>query len=158
MNRVPPQLLEMIGNLSEFHREHDKFYAQAPLREAVEIEAASRVLKALADRWSSVCAHRRTCHESVRRGTRPEPAGTHRGSGVLFMEGEEQPTEIKQLRRDMETRAGDMEAAGRWLSEAMEKSWAVAGSLAEYPKLADLLRERHPDHCERLAGRESNRP
>jgi hypothetical protein len=59
------------------------------------------------------------------------------------MEGEGEPTEIKQLRRDLETLAGDMEAGGEWLSAAMEKGWAVAGSLAAYPQLADLLGERH---------------
>ncbi len=143
MNRVPPQLLEMIGNLSEFHREHEKFYAQAPLREAVEIEAASRVLKALADRWSSVSPTDEPAMSPFAGARDLNPPGLTAESGVLFMEGEGQPTEIKQLRRDMETRAGDMEAGGRWLSEAMEKSWAVAGSLAEYPKLADLLGERH---------------
>ena len=143
MNRVPPQLLEMIGNLSEFHREHEKFYAQAPLREAVEIEAASRVLKALADRWSSVSPTDEPAMSPFAGARDLNPPGLTAESGVLFMEGEGQPTEIKQLRRDMETRAGDMEAGGRWLSEAMEKSWAVAGSLAEYPELADLLGERH---------------
>ena len=50
----PPQLLAVIGNLAEFHREHEKYYAQAPLRQAVEVQAASRVLKALARRWSAV--------------------------------------------------------------------------------------------------------
>jgi hypothetical protein len=50
----PPQLLEAIGNLAVFHREHEKFYSQAPLQQAVEVQAASRVLKTLADRWSAV--------------------------------------------------------------------------------------------------------
>ena len=114
MNRVPPQLLEMIGNLSEFHREHEKFYAQAPLREAVEIEAASRVLKALADRWSSVSPTDEPAMSPFAGARDLNPPGLTAESGVLFMEGEGQPTEIKQLRRDMETRAGDMEAGGRW--------------------------------------------
>ena len=40
----PPQLLEAIANLTEFHREHEKFYSQAPLRQAVEVQ--SRVARA----------------------------------------------------------------------------------------------------------------
>ena len=36
---VPPQLLETIDNLSRFHREHEKFYSQAPLQQAREIQA-----------------------------------------------------------------------------------------------------------------------
>jgi hypothetical protein len=50
----PSQLLDLIGNLAEFHREHGKFYSAAPLRDAVDLEASSRVLKALASRWSKV--------------------------------------------------------------------------------------------------------
>jgi hypothetical protein len=143
MNGVPPQLLEMIGNLSQFHREHEKFYAQAPLRQAVEIEAASRVMKALADRWSSVSPADSQTMSPFAGAPDLNPPGLTAESGVLFMEGEGEPAEIKQLRRDLDTLSGDMEAGGRWLSEAMEKSWAVAGSLAEYPELADLLGERH---------------
>ncbi|MCE3246243.1 MAG: hypothetical protein K0R41_68 [Geminicoccaceae bacterium] len=139
----PPQLLEMIGNLSEFHREHEKFYAQAPLRQAVEVEAASRVLKALADRWSSVSPVDRPVTAPFAGAPDLNAPGLTAESGVLFMEGEGEPTEIKQLRRDLETLAGDMEAGGQWLGAAMEKGWAIAGSLAAFPEFADLLGERH---------------
>jgi hypothetical protein len=140
---ISPELLEMIGNLSEFHREHEKFYAQAPLRQAVEVEAASRVLKALADRWSSVSPTDRPVMSPFAGARDLNAPGLTAEAGVLFMEGEQEPTEIKQLRRDLETLADDMEAGGEWLAAAMEKAWAVAGSLAAYPALADLLGERH---------------
>ena len=39
----PPQLLEAIGNLTEFHREHEKYYSQAPLR---QFKPTSRPLQA----------------------------------------------------------------------------------------------------------------
>ena len=134
----------MLGNLSEFHREHEKFYAQAPLRQAVEIEGSSRVLKALADHWSVVSPVERPSTSPPFAGA-PDlnPPGLTAETGVLFMEGEGEPTEIKQLRRDLETLAGDMDAGGEWLSAAMEKGWGIAGSLAAYPQLADLLGERH---------------
>ena len=133
----------MIGNLSEFHREHEKFYAQAPLRQAVEVEAASRVLKALADRWSSVLPADRPGLSPFAGAPDLNPPGLTAETGVLFMEGEGEPAEIKQLKRDLATLAGDMDAIGEWLSAAMEKSWAVAGSLAAYQELADVLGERH---------------
>ena len=145
MNEGPSaELLETIGNLSAFHREHEKFYAQAPLRQAVEVERASRVLKALADHWSSASPPDRPVAGSPFAGA-PDlnPPGLAAESGVLFMEGEGEPTEIKQLRRDLETLAADMESGGEWLSAAMEKAWAIAGSLAVFPQLADLLGERH---------------
>jgi hypothetical protein len=140
---TPPPLLEMIGNLSEFHREHEKYYAQRPLQQALEVEAASRTLKALADRWSSVSPEERPVGSPFA-GTRDlNPPGLTAEAGVLFMEGEDEPTEIAQLKRNLEALAADWEAGGAWLSAAMEKGWAVAGSLAEYPELADLLGERH---------------
>lgn len=50
----PESLLRLIDNLARFHREHEEYYSQAPLRQAAELQARSRVLKALADRWSAV--------------------------------------------------------------------------------------------------------
>jgi hypothetical protein len=64
-------------------------------------------------------------------------------SGILFVEGESEPVEIARLRRDLGAVAGDCEAAGSWLSEAMEHSWQVAGALVRFARLADLLGERH---------------
>ena len=133
----------MIANLSEFHREHEKFYAQRPLRQALDLEAASRTLKALADRWSSVSPEERPVGSPFAGARDLNAPGLTAEAGVLFMEGEGEPTEIKQLRRDLELLAVDWEAGGAWLSAAMEKSWAVAGALVEYPELADLLGERH---------------
>ena len=46
--------LDTIRNLSRFHREHEKFYAQAPLQQAIGLQQASRVLKTLADHWAEV--------------------------------------------------------------------------------------------------------
>src|SRR5690349_8685474 len=48
----PRELLETIGNLTRTHREHEKFYSQAPLRSAADAQRSSRILKALAARWS----------------------------------------------------------------------------------------------------------
>jgi hypothetical protein len=59
------------------------------------------------------------------------------------MEEGGEPAEIGQMKRELTTRAGDMETIGGWLANAMEQSWAVAGALAKYPQLADVLGERH---------------
>ncbi len=141
---TPPEtLLEAIGNLARFHREHEKFYSQAPLRQAGEIQAASRALKSLAARWGEV-------EPSVRPAANPfagaedlNPPGLVAESGILFMEGEGEPAEIKRLKRDLEAVAADSEETGVWLSRAMEQSWETANRLASYPAFADLLGERH---------------
>ena len=141
--KPPPQLLEVIGNLAKFHREHEKFYSQAPLRQAVEVQGASRILKALAHRWSAVEPAEHRLASPFAGAEDLNPPGLVAESGVLFMEGEGEPAEIKRLRRGLETLADDVEQTGEWLAAAMEQAWQVAGSLAGYPVLADLLGERH---------------
>jgi hypothetical protein len=139
----PAPLLDVIGNLAEFHREHEKFYAQDPLHRATEIEGHSRALKALADWWSEVAPSDHPAASPFAGARDLNPPGLTAQTGVLFMEGEGEPAEIGQLKRDLRVIAADMEGIGNWLSAAMEKSWTAVGSLADYPELADLLGERH---------------
>ena len=138
-----PELLGTIANLAEFHREHEKFYAQAPLEQALEVQAGSRVLKALAERWSTVAPTEHPAVSPFAGAADLNPPGLTSESGVLFMEGEGEPVELERLQRDLETLAGDIDRTGDWLAAAMEQSWQVAGALAAYPALADLLGERH---------------
>lgn len=141
--KPPPQLLETIGNLTKYHREHEKFYSQAPLRTAGDIQAASRVLKALAARWSEVAPVEQRTASPFAGAEDLNPPGLTAERGVLFMEGEGEPAEIKEMKRDLERVAVAMEEGGTWLANAMEQAWEVAGALAAYPALADLLGERH---------------
>jgi hypothetical protein len=144
VTEVPPRpLLETIGNLAEFHREHEKFYSQAPLRQAVDVQAASRVLKALADRWSTAEPADHPVASPFAGARDLNPPGLTAEEGVLFMEEEREPAELKRLKRDLDTMAGDFDEVGAWMTKAMEKSWQIAGALADYPALADLLGERH---------------
>ncbi|MGV9559076.1 hypothetical protein [Streptomyces sp. NPDC003522] len=49
--RTPADLLlRVIDNLARFHREHEEYHAQAPLRQAGELQARSRALKSPAPR------------------------------------------------------------------------------------------------------------
>lgn len=139
----PTQLLETIRNLAEFHRLHEEFYAQAPLSSAVEVQRASGILKALADQWRTADPVEKPAGSPYAGAEDLNAPGLVSGTGVLFLEGEGEPAEIAKLKRDLETLAADMETSGEWLGTAMEQAWQVAGALAEYPELADLLGERH---------------
>ncbi|MGY1455390.1 hypothetical protein [Streptomyces sp. SS8] len=141
---APPEpLLRMIDNLARFHREHEEFYAQAPLRQAAGLQAHSRVLKALADRWSAVGAGEPVEGLAFTGAEDLNAPGLVAEAGVLFMEDGEEPAELKRIRRDIGLLADDSEQTGAWLSGAMERSWETAGSLAAHPSLADLAGERH---------------
>lgn len=109
------ETLEGILNLSRFHREHERFYARAPLEQAIALQRASRTLKTLAGRS---------------------------GDAVPDPEVEGEPVELGRLRRDLTALADDHATTGAWLAEAMEASWEAAAGL-HHPGLADLLGERH---------------
>jgi hypothetical protein len=136
-------LLDIAANLSHYHREHEKYYAEAPLCDAISLQRVARTLIALAERW-----------ESVQLAAAPAPspfAGTPdlnderaiETSGVLFMEGEGEPAEITRIKAELGTIAANSEKSGSWLAAAMEASWGMAETLLSYPQLADLLAERH---------------
>lgn len=139
----PPELLELIGNLSRFHHEHEKFYSQSPLLSAVDLEARSRVLKALARHWEGAEPLDHPVPSPFAGADDLNPPGLIAESGVLFMEGGDEPAEIHRLKADLEALAGDVEETGSWLADAMDQAWKVVGALAAYPDLADVLGERH---------------
>lgn len=136
-------LLAVAANLSRYHREHEKYYSEAPLADAIGLQRTARTLIALAERW--------TATEPA-----PAPAGSPfagtpdlnddraiETSGVLFMEGAGEPAEITRIKAGLEATAASSEQSGSWLASAMEASWAMAEALLSFPQLADLLAERH---------------
>lgn len=134
--------LDMAANLARYHREHEKFYARAPLEEAVALQRTSAALRALAERWSTADPHK---PETPSPFSGAEDLNDERAielAGVLFMEGEGEPAEIARIKRELESAAQGNEEAGEWLGSAMETSWTVAEGL-QFPELADLLAERH---------------
>jgi hypothetical protein len=136
-------LLALVRNLSHYHREHEKYYSEAPLSDALSLQRTARTLLALAERW--------TCAEPAAKPVPSPYAGAPdlnddraiETSGVLFTEGEGEPAEIGRIKSELEAIAASSEQAGSWLAAAMEASWAVAEALLAYPQLADLLGERH---------------
>jgi hypothetical protein len=141
--RQPRAPLDVVLNLSRYHREHEKFYGQAPLETAIKLQEASNVLKTLADRWIDVepAEHGRdgkyTACEDL------NETASIQAHGVLFMEGDTEPVELVTLKRDLATSADDYRQAGEWLFEAMEASWEAAQALVPVRALADVLGERH---------------
>lgn len=96
---IPPEpLLQVIANLARFHREHEQFYSQAPLRQADELQARSRALKSLAGRWSVTDVGESAGNPFAGAEDLNAP-GLVAESGILFMEGEDEPVELQRLKR-----------------------------------------------------------
>jgi len=133
----------MASNLARYHREHEKFYARAPLEEAAALQRTSAALRALAERWSTA------------EPRKPDAASPYSGAedlnderaielaGILFMEGQGEPAEIARIKAELGAAAEDNAQAGEWLGNAMEASWGVAEALPRFHELADLVSERH---------------
>lgn len=136
-------LLTAIENLSRFHRDHERFYAQEPRRHAVTLQRHARSLGALADRWSRI---EPSAQDALNPFEGSEDLNDGRAlqlDGILFMEGEGEPPEITRLVRDLTNLAEDSIETGTWLAVAMEGSWAAAEALLGYDGLADLVGDRH---------------
>jgi len=137
------EFMKVVENLSRFHREHEKFYAKQPLEEAIRIQEFSILLKTLADKWSEVEPKKISGTNPFMGSEDLNKLSTIQYNGLLFMEGEGEPVELKRYIRDVKTLADDFMETGTWLSKAMEQSWKSAVPLIKIPPFASVLGERH---------------
>ena len=143
MGTADDPLLSIALNLSQYHREHEKFYAESPLHDAVTLQRASRALKALAERWTTASPDAEPSPSPFAGARDLNDDRATETLGILFMEGEGEPAELARMKTDLATLAEGLRTAGEWLGAAMEAAWGVAEALISYPGLADLLAERH---------------
>lgn len=136
-------LLDAMLNMTAFHREHEKFYSSSPREQAVALQRHSRTLHALADRWVVTDPSRRAVLSPYEGADDLNADAALQLDGVLFMEGEGEPSEIARLKRELRACADDSSAAGEWLATAMHSAWSIVPALFDVDELADLLGERH---------------
>lgn len=136
-------LLAVAANLSRYHREHEKYYAETPLTDAIALRRIARTLLALAERWSSAEPAEEPAASPFAGAPDLNDERAIEGSGVLFMEGAGEPAELSRIKSQLQAMAACSEQTGSWLAAAMEASWDMAEALLPYPGLADLLAERH---------------
>jgi hypothetical protein len=136
-------LIQNILNLSKYHREHEKYYSKAPLEQAIEIQEASLALKTLADRWTKIEPQQSKKKNPFAGCEDINETRTIQYNGILFMEGEGEPPELKRFIRDLRALADDFREIGLWLENAMKASWNAANALLLITELASVLGERH---------------
>jgi len=107
------------------------------------LQRHSRTLHALADRWSVTDPPTRQALSPCEGAEDLNANVALQLDGVLFMEGEGEPSEIARLKRDLRTFADDSTAAGDWLATAMQSAWSIVPALIDVDELADLPGERH---------------
>src|SRR5690349_15884324 len=94
-------LLAIVRNLAEYHREHEKYYSEIPLADAVSLQRTSRTLMALAERWSTALPVESAVPSPFAGAPDLNDERAIETRGVLFMEGEGEPAEIARIKREL---------------------------------------------------------
>ena len=87
------------------------------------VQRHARTLSALADRWSAVTAQPIEALNPYEGSPDLNDGVALQLDGVLFMEGEGEPTEVTRIKRDLRTMGDDSIETGSWLAAAMESTW-----------------------------------
>src|SRR4051794_37380228 len=119
-------LLEIVANLARFHREHEKFYARAPLRQALDLQTTSGTLKALAERWTGAAPVESPPASPYAGASDLNDERAIEASGVLFMEDGRVPAEIERIRSELEVTPRASRKSATWHATAMDAAWGVA--------------------------------
>lgn len=140
-------------DIARFHREHERFYAVEDLRRATEFKRWARALLVLADRWQEVDidapagpAQTDARLASVAGCEDLNELRAISSIGVLFMEGEGRPLEIRELEAWLAETSSYLLKAGDWLAEKMDAGWAREAELPGSPQghlAASRLRALH---------------
>jgi hypothetical protein len=125
---APPA--HVLTNICRYHREHERFYVQDRTFVAGDLHREANKLKIVAEAWQ------RNAPAMPDPGIDySDPAYAAAGCtdlnassaiamiGVLFMEGEQEPIEIRVLKARLTALAASWRRAGEWLSAKMEAAW-----------------------------------
>jgi hypothetical protein len=122
---------KVLDNIATYHREHERYYTVYSLEAAVDLARDSNRLKILADVWLSDEVKEPKYGDTDFRQPGFEPAGcddlnsisTIASIGILFMEGQAEPAEIRQLKGKLAARSGAATQSGKWLADRMVDAW-----------------------------------
>src|SRR4051812_21585007 len=103
--RPDDPLLAIVLNLSQYHREHEKFYAESPLPAAIALQRPSRALKALAERWTVATPEEHPMPSPFAGAPDLNDDRATEALGIVFMEGEGEPAEITRMKAELSTRS-----------------------------------------------------
>jgi hypothetical protein len=141
--------VDLLTNICRHHREHERFYAQDRVAVAADLQREATKLKVVAQAW------RRNAP------AQPDPSIDFSDAayapagctdlnelnaismvGVLFMEGEGEPIEIKVLKAKLTALAASWRRAGEWLAAKMEAAWDRERAMYE-PALIAVAHQRY---------------
>lgn len=124
-----PSALQARHNIALFHRDHMRFYVTTQLEVAADLSREANKIKVFGDYW--LREEKATASSFDAADPRFRAAGCGdltpltaiAGMGILFMEGEGEPDEIRLLKEKLRAYSYRFTSKGEWLAEKMEMAW-----------------------------------
>jgi hypothetical protein len=142
--------LAILDNIATYHREHERYYTVHRYESAADLAREANKLKVVADGW--LASDKPIPHYPVTDFSQPafRPAGCDdlnalaaiASIGILFMEGQGEPSEIRVLKGKLAARGDGSVRAGEWLAGMMAASWPRESLLLD-DKFAHAARARY---------------
>ena len=142
--------LAALDNIATYHREHERHYTVVKYEHAAELAREANKLKVVADIW--LAPGKPAPHYPDIDFNQPgfRPAGCDdlnalsaiASIGILFMEGEGEPTEIRLLKAKLGALGGGSVRAGEWLAGNMAAAWPRESVLLD-DRFANAARLRY---------------
>lgn len=139
-----------LDNIATYHREHERYYTVYKYEHAAELAREANKLKVVADIW--LTSGKPALHYPETDFDQPafRTAGCDdlnalsaiASIGILFMEGQGEPTEIRMLKAKLGARGDGSVRAGEWLAGMMAAAWPRESVLLD-DKFANAARPRY---------------
>lgn len=142
--------LAALDNIATYHREHERYYTVQKYEHAAELAREANKLKVVADVWLAPGkpAPRYPGADFDQPAFRPtgcddlNALSAIASVGILFMEGQGEPTEIRMLKAKLGARGEGSVRAGEWLAGMMSAAWPRESVLLD-DKFANAARPRY---------------
>ena len=139
-----------LDNIATYHREHERYYTVHKYEHAAELAREANKLKVVADTWLASGKPAPLYPETDFDQPAFRPAGCDdlnslsaiASIGILFMEGQGEPTEIRMHKAKLGARGDGSVRAGEWLAGMMAASWPRESLLLD-DKFANAARPRY---------------
>jgi hypothetical protein len=121
----------ILDNIATYHREHERYYTVHQYERAADLAREANKLKVVADVW--LAADKPAPHDAGTDFSHPafRPVGCDdlnalsaiASIGILFMEGQGEPAEIRMLKAKLAALGDGSVRSGEWLAGMMAAAW-----------------------------------
>jgi hypothetical protein len=142
--------IDVLDNIAIYHREHERYYTVYKYERAAELAREANKLKVIADVWRS--DRRPLPHLADTDFARPafgaagcddlNPLHAVASIGILFMEGQSEPAELRTLKAKLGALGGGSIQAGEWLAGMMAAAWSRESVLLD-ERFTDAAQARY---------------